>query len=197
MPIDVDQHIEETTLEQYSMGSLDENAAAEVEQHLLLCQTCCAKVTEADSYVRAMKGAVQELPNPEPSRWNLRLLLPAFAVCALLIAAAVVKFSPSIDRSPATIALFTMRGTDTQAHGPSQRPLILQPDLTGLPAVPSYRLDIVTSFGAPVWHGVLQVQTQSPAVLVPPQPRGVYFVRVSLASGELLREYALELRGRD
>jgi hypothetical protein len=197
MPVDVEQHIEETTLERYSMGSLAEEAAAEVEQHLLLCETCCARVTEADSYVRAMKRAAQELPDPEPSRWNLRLLLPAFAVCTLLIAAAVVKFSPSIERPPATIALFTMRGTDTQAHGPSQRPLILRPDLTGLPAASSYRLDLVSVSGAPLWQGILSAEAQPPVALVPPQRRGVYFVRLSLPSGQLLREYALELRGRD
>lgn len=92
MQIDIDQHIEETTLESYSMGSLAEEEVAEVEQHLLLYESCCARVTDADSYVRAMKQAAQELPEPEPFRWNLRLLLPAFAVCALLIAAAVVKF---------------------------------------------------------------------------------------------------------
>lgn len=197
MQIELDQHIEETTLEQYSMGSLPEEAAAEVEQHLLLCESCCAKVTETDSYVRAMKRAAEELPEPEPSRWNLRLLLPAFAFCALLIVAAVVKFSPSGERAPSTVALFAMRGTDTQAHGPSRTPLILQPDLRGLPASASYRLDLVTASGAPVWQGVLPAQTQPPAALIPPQPRGGYFVRLSLPSGELLREYALELRAHD
>jgi hypothetical protein len=197
MQADIDQHIEETTLESYSMGLLAEEAAAEVEQHLLVCEACCARVTEADSYVRAMKRAAQELPKPEPSRWNLRLLLPAFAVCALLIAAAVVKFSPSVERPPATIALFAMRGADSQAHGPSERPLILQPDLNGLAAAPSYRLDLVNISGATVWQGVLSAQTQPAAALVPPQTRGLYVVRVSLQSGELLREYALELRGRD
>ena len=197
MQIDVDQHIEETTLESYSMGTLAEEETAELEQHLLRCEACCARVTEADSYVRAMKQAAQKLPEPEGSRWNPRLLLPAFAVCALLIAAAVVKFSPSVERLPATVALFAMRGTDTQAHGPSRQPLLLQPDLTGLAASSSYRLELVSISGAPVWQGVLSVQRQPPTALIPPQSRGIYFVRVSLPSGELLREYALELRGRD
>lgn len=198
MQIDVGQHIEEITLERYSLGSLAEEAAAEVEQHLLLCKACCTRVTEADSYIRAMKSAAQELPaDPERWRWNLRLLLPAFAACTLLIAAAIVKFPSLVERPPATVALFAMRGTDTQAHGPSQRPLILQPDLNGLAAASSYRLEMVSNSGAPVWQGVLSAQTQPPAALVPPQPRGIYFVRVSLPSGELLREYALELRGRD
>jgi hypothetical protein len=74
MPVDIDQHIEETTLERYSTGSLPEEAAAEVEQHLLLCRACCAKVTEPASYVRAMKRRLTNCPTPEPSRWNKRLL---------------------------------------------------------------------------------------------------------------------------
>jgi hypothetical protein len=197
MQIDVEQHIEETTLERYSMGSLAEEAAAEVEQHLLLCEACCTKATEADSYVRAMKRAAQELPaEPERFRWNLRLLLPAFAVCALLIAAAV-EFSPLFDRSPTTIALFAMRGTGIQANGPSRRSLLLEPDLNGVPASPSYRVDLIGPSGSTVWQGVLSAQKQPPAALVPPQPRGLYFVRVSLPSGGVLREYKLELRGRD
>jgi hypothetical protein len=198
MQIDVGRHLEETTLEQYSMGSLAEDAATEVEQHLLICGDCCTKVTEADAYIRAMKGAVQELPAaPERSRWNLRFLVPTFAVCTLLIVAAIVKFPASVERSPVTIALFTMRGTDTEAHGSARRPFALQPDLHGLPDSPSYRLDLVAFSGSPVWKGVLYVQPQPPTAIVPAQSRGVYFVRVSLPSGELLREYALELSGRD
>lgn len=198
MQIDIDHHIEETTLERYSMGALAEDAAVEVEQHLLLCKACQIRVTEADAYTRAMKQAVPDLPlDTERSRWNFRFLVPAFAACALLIATAVVRLSPSIERSPAAIALFAMRGTDTQAHGPTGRTLSLRPDLNGLPASPSYRLDIVNASGALVWQGAVSAQAQPPSALVPPQSRGVYFVRVFLPSGQLLREYALELRGRE
>jgi hypothetical protein len=198
MQIDIDHHIEETTLERYSMGSLAEEAVAEVEEHLLLCEACQGRVAEADAYIRAMKQAVPELPaEPERWRWNFRLLVPAFAVCALLIAAAVVRLSPSVEQPPAAIALFAMRGTDTQAHGPTRRVLSLRPDLNGLPSSPSYRLDVVNTTGSLVWQGVLSAQAQPPSAIVPPQSRGVYFVRVFLPSGQLLREYALELRGRD
>jgi hypothetical protein len=199
MDIDADNHIEETTLERYSMGSLAEGESAGVEQHLLICQICQTRVTEADAYIRAMKGAVPELPTvAEPSWWNFRLLLPAFAVCALLIAVSVLRFAPSDrDRSPAPIALFAMRGGDAEAHGPSGRALLLQPDLNGLPAAPSYRLEIVNTSGSLAWQGMLSAQAQPPSAIVPSQSRGVYFVRVSLPSGQLLREYALELRGRD
>jgi anti-sigma factor RsiW len=198
MHIDIDHHIEEATLERYSMGSLADEAAAEVEQHLLLCEACQIRVTEADAYIRAVKGAVPELPVAgERWRWNFRLLIPAFAVCALLIATAVVRLSPRIDQSPTAVALFAMRGSDTNAQGPARRTLLLRPDLNGLPASPSYRLDVVDTSGSLKWRGVLATDAKSPSLIVPPQSSGVYFVRVSLPSGRLLREYALELRGRD
>jgi hypothetical protein len=198
MQIDIDHHIEETTLERYSMGSLAEEAAVEVEQHLLLCKACQTRVTEADAYIRALKQAVPDLPpDTERSRWNFRFLIPAFAVCALLIATAIIRLSPPVEQSPAAIALFAMRGTDTQAHGPTRRALSLRPDLNGLPVSPSYRLDIVNASGSLVWQGVLSAQAQPASAIVPPQSRGVYFVRVFLPSGQLLREYALELRRRD
>jgi hypothetical protein len=196
MQSDADHHSEETTLESYSMGSLAEEAA-EVGEHRFLCEACRAKLAEADSYIRAMKRAVPELPEPEPSGWNLRLLLPAFAVCALMIAAAVVKFSPSVERPPATVTLFAMPGerhasawailTASSAPARSDRTA----SILFLPLGSGKHL------GAPVWQRVLSIQTQPPAAMVPPQPRGRYFVRVSLPSGELLREYALERRGRD
>jgi hypothetical protein len=145
-----------------------------------------------------MKQAVPELPPArEPWRWNFRLLLPAFAVCALLIATAVVRLSPRIDQSPTAIALFAMRGADTHSQGPARRPLLLRPDLTGLPASSTYRLDVVDNSGSLKWQGVLSVDAKPPSIIVPPLSRGIYFVRVSLPSGQLLREYALELRGRD
>ncbi|MGA7234156.1 MAG: hypothetical protein WBY44_00650 [Bryobacteraceae bacterium] len=198
MHIDIDHHIEETTLERYSMGSLADEAAAEVEQHLLLCEACQIRVTEADAYIRAVKGAVPELPVAgEGWQWNFRLLIPAFAVCALLIATAVVRLSPRIDQSPTAVALFAMRGSDTDAQGPARRTLLLRPDLNGLPASPSYRLDVVDTSGSLKWQGILPTDAKSPSVIVPPQSNGVYFVRVFLPSGQLLREYALELRERD
>lgn len=188
-------HVEETTLERYSMGSLEEKALAELEQHLLLCETCRGRVTAADAYIFAMKWAARRLPAPiEQPSWNFRLL-QAFAVYALLIMTAVGRFAPS-DRNhaPAAIALLAMRGTDSSAHGPSGRVLVLQPDLNGLVDAPSYRLELVNAFGAPIWRGTLSGRAKSAAAIVPPRSPGVYFVHLSLPSGQLLREYSLELR---
>jgi hypothetical protein len=90
-----------------------------------------------------------------------------------------------------------MRGTDAQAHGPARRALLLQPDLSGLPASAAFRIEMVNNSGSIVWRGTLAALPQPAGSLVPAQPQGVYFVRVFLPAGELLREYALDLRSKD
>jgi hypothetical protein len=75
--------------------------------------------------------------------------------------------------------------------------LLLELDLTGLAASPSYRVEMVDRAGDPVWHGACDSHGATGSAAVPPQKRGSYFVRVALPSGETLREYGLELRGSD
>src|ERR1700676_2690893 len=86
MQIDADRHIEEDVAEGYAMRSLPRDLAALVEQHLFVCETCRDRVTDADAFVRAMKSATPRLGvKAAKSHWNFGLLLPFFAVCALLI----------------------------------------------------------------------------------------------------------------
>jgi predicted anti-sigma-YlaC factor YlaD len=71
MHIDADRHIDEEIAERYAMRSLARDEAALVEEHLLVCETCRNRVTEADAYVRAMESAVPRLPvKAAKSHWN-------------------------------------------------------------------------------------------------------------------------------
>jgi hypothetical protein len=63
----------------------------------------------------------------------------------------------------------------------------LQPDLSGLPSWPSYRLEVVDAAGARLWQGVF------PGPAAPRMRPGVYFVRLYSPAGELYREYGLEI----
>jgi predicted anti-sigma-YlaC factor YlaD len=197
--MEISRHIEEEKVEGYVMGALAEDAAADVEQHLLVCEACRDRVTEAEAYVLAMKRTTPRMAPHESSTetnrsgWNFRLLLPAFAVFALLLVVVAIRFLPLAgDQTPVAIALVAMRGSDAAAQGPANRPLLLQPDLRGLPAAPAYRIAVVAVSGSIAWQSTL-ASGEAPGVVAPPQPKGVYFVRVSLPSGELLREYALEV----
>jgi hypothetical protein len=69
---------------------------------------------------------------------------------------------------------------------------MLHPDLTGLAEASSYRLEIVDLTGRPVRQGTL-ARAQK-AVKVPGLAAGLYFVRVYPPSGELQREYGLQIQ---
>jgi hypothetical protein len=197
------RHVGEADLESYSMRALSQDASARVEEHLLICETCRGRLVEADAYVAAMKDATRDLPHqeraPEPSRWRWRWpqLMPAFAAVAAIAIAVVALPLPRHAAAPFAVSLQTMRGPQTQAQAPSRRPLKLQLDLTGLPGSPSYRIEMVDQAGNRVWQGAIANPVTPASVTVPPQKRGMYFVRVALPSGETLREYGLEIRGTD
>lgn len=202
------RHVGEADLESYSMRVLSQDASARVEEHLLICEACRGRLVEADMYVAAMKAATRDLPYqehaPEPSRWpwsrrwRWPQIIPAFAaVAAIAIAVVALPLPRHAASAPFAVSLRTMRGPQTQAQAPSRRPLALQLDLTGLAASPSYRIEMVDQSGNRVWRGAIANPVTPASVTVPPQERGMYFVRVALPTGETLREYGLEIRGTD
>src|ERR1017187_9737488 len=66
-----------------------------------------------------------------------------------------------------------------------------QPDLTGLAADASHRLEIVDQTGHAVWQGAFRAgASRDPG---PGTQRKLYFVRVYLPAGGLRREYGLEI----
>jgi len=83
-------------------------------------------------------------------------------------------------------------GSGAGSIGPADRELSLQPDLTGLAGEPTYRLEIVDQTGRPLRLAAL-ARTQG-SVTVPGLGAGLYFVRLYLPAGNLLREYGLEIR---
>jgi hypothetical protein len=195
-------HLKSDDLENYSMSALPNESVERIERHLLICETCCQRLIEAEEYVTVMKGATRGLQQQERAAkrwwWSFPRLVPAFAAFAFLAIAAVTF--PLVHRgveAPFTVNLQTMRGPANQATAPSRRPLVLTLDLTGLAASPSYRIEMVDQSGNRVWQGEFDSLGTTGSVAIPPQKRGSYFVRVALPSGETLREYGLQLQGND
>jgi len=195
-------HIEEEDLESYSRRRLSEESAARAERHLLICEDCRERLVEAEAYSTAMKYAASGLRTPDRAgkwrRWFLKGLIPASAV--LVLVGAVAATWPVIRRgaaAPFAVSLRAMRGPASQATAPSRRRLLLELDLTGLAASPSYRIEIVDQLGNRVWQGACGGHGATGSVAVPAQERGTYFVRIALPLGETLREYGLEVRGTD
>jgi hypothetical protein len=90
------------------------------------------------------------------------------------------------------VSLTAMRGNGVGSIAPPGRKLMLHPDLTGLAEASQYRLEIVDQTGRPVRQAVF-VSTQD-GIQVPGLNRGMYFVRVYLPTGELQREYGLQIQ---
>jgi hypothetical protein len=203
MPVpENDRHLQPDEIERYSLGGANEDATARWEEHLLTCDPCRRQVEASDSYTVAMRNAATAIRNApeerEVHRWSLfHGFMPALAALALLAVLGAVLL-PRLGHAPSAFAvhLDVTRGSAGEAHAPARTPLILQPDLTGLPAWQSYGLQVVDGTGKQVWRGSLMASDAARGASIPELRRGVYFVRVYSPEGELRREYALDIGAR-
>ena len=186
-----DGHLDEDQAERYSMGVLSEQEEARVEEHLLVCENCRKQVTEADAYAGEMRSACVEIENAAPRPKRLWLVSrPVWALAAaVVLAAGMFLFLGRSKVAPVAVQLAAVRGGHVGAVAPAGAPLILFADTNGLPQTGGYRLELVDSVGRKVWDGAFQAG----GVQAPRQDPGVYFVRLKSSSGEVLREYGLEV----
>ena len=59
------QHITDEVLESYVMQTLHSPEVGEVEEHLLLCETCRDRMDSSKDFVESMSAAAFELRNRE------------------------------------------------------------------------------------------------------------------------------------
>lgn len=198
MHVKTGPHMDADQIERYSLAVLPAEELEEVEEHLLLCDSCRRRVQEVDGYVATMAAAAREVRHEERSVRSrfLRFLLPAAAVLALLAGASVLT-NRSGERVPAgapfAITLEATRGAPEHAV-PVGRPLTLEFDLATLPAAATYRIEVVDQSGSKLWSGTATSAGAQATSHARALDRGYYFVRLSLMSGELLREYGLTVR---
>jgi hypothetical protein len=192
-------HPAEEAIESYSRNSLPEEEVARLEEHLLVCEFCRDRISQADAYVSAIRAAARRLPAevPRPRRRILKFAAAMAAAMSLVLVAWVgVRTGRVSAPLPAmAVDLAANRGA-IEAHAPAGRPLLLRLDLEGLPDHGgAFPVEIVNAAGGKVWRG--RAPAGSPAhVSVAGLVAGIYFVRVSTGSGELLREYGLEVGGK-
>ena len=193
---DIHCHADAEDLERYSMGASSPEEIAPIEEHLLICEDCRNRLRETDGFLNSVQMAARQWRRDERAATGRSRNIPSWlpmlaAVCGLvLIAVAIRGVRP---RGPAVaVSLTALRGAGAGNIGPSGRELKLQPDLTGLVEAPAYRLEIVDPTGRPVRLAAL-ARTQG-GVNVPALGAGLYFVRLYLPAGNLLREYGLEIR---
>lgn len=204
MLLETHRHPGNEQLEVYCLDSLSEPALSELEEHLLVCLPCQARVEEMDVYTRAMRGAALAVRSSaaKPGFWS-SWWRPQFAwaagLAAVILAVAVGLEAPNAllrhPGAPYSIALETTRGDAASNRAPHGRPLILNLDVTQLAGFPHYLLQIVNSSGAAVWNA--QVRPDSGGKITQATKRdlasGVYYVRIYSPSKALLREFALQI----
>lgn len=195
-------HIDDETLERYSLGRLTDTELAPVEDHLLICTECQDKLAEADEYTRVMRAALAELPPREaPHSWVRRLWpLPKAAwvpVAAAMAVGAIVMVVPYEQTAPQTVVLIGRSGAHKGADANAGEPLLFQLERGTLRAGLPYRIEIANAAGTVVWYGVVNWAAGAPSVNVPrPLGPGVYSVRLyGVEPGsELLRDHKLTVK---
>jgi anti-sigma factor RsiW len=188
-------HIDPEDLERYAMGRASEEELARYEEHLLLCEMCRSALLETDSHVAAMRIAaagIRREPVWRPRRWQFPTWVPAAAALVLVLVGVRFFRWRGTAEIPLAVSLTTTRGVGLEASAPAGRALALTPDLTALSPESFYRLEIVDAQGKKTWEG-RYTPADGPAH-ARAQDSGTHFVRVYSPSGELLREYGLEIK---
>jgi hypothetical protein len=194
---DIPRHVDAEDLERYSTGTSPLEAIPPIEEHLLTCDSCRNRLQETDAYLLAMRTASEQLRRDEEAakrrEWRIPAWFPVMATVACGIV--LVVATPRFIRSPGpavAVSLTALRSGGAGNSAPSGRELMLRPDLTGLAEDSSYRLEIVDQTGHTVRQGKL-TRAQN-GMQVRGLGAGLYFVRVYLPAGELLREYGLRIQ---
>ncbi len=188
-------HESDERLELYALGRLAEPQVALVEEHLLVCPACQARLETLETFALSMQAAISSEPAPvskAEGSWTawLHLKQPAlawaFGFAVLLLG---VGFFIHSGESPlaafATLQLTAVRG-DIPSVAPAREMVIT---LADLPPEPGLRAEVVDSTGGPIWSG-----TADSVKLRNPLSAGNYFVRLDDSSGKLLHEYGFTVR---
>jgi len=202
-------HPTEDLLEEYSFGRVLEPALAPLEEHLLDCTLCQARLLAVDEYTALMKAGIAaiERERAATSTPSTRFVFPRMPGFPVVVGAAVMlvlvgvtigwRLQPSLASTSAATAvkLSALRGGDGEgvAHAPFGRLLVLTVDRTDLPLALAYRLEVVSSTGRPLWSGAAQIAPRSLSARVTTRlAPGAYWVRL-YAGDQLRREFGLRI----
>jgi hypothetical protein len=204
MELKIGPHLQESELEEYSMGQLPGSRVEVFEEHFLACDTCQDRLLEMEAYVNAMRSASPKLREQQPAFWKSLFRWPRLAwvgaagLTAVSVAAGIWMLAPRNRIEMASVTLQASRGITGPAviKAPAGKVLSLNVDLTELPASPSYRMEVVDATGHRVWETVTQPRNGKIAQpMTKVLSAGQYYVRLYLPGGQLLREFGLQVAG--
>ena len=199
MELRIGPHLEDTDIEQYSMGKLPQSSLASFEEHLLACDSCQDRLLETETYINAVRSVSPKVRRESRSRWRDRFRQRPAWVAAVVFGMVMLLLGRVWLTTPnpgAVTAVFLQasRGIEglAVAKAPAGKPISLHIDVTELPAFPSYRVEIVNATGKPVWQRVANARERR---IEQPVPKGLdagqYYVRLYGEGDELLREFGL------
>jgi hypothetical protein len=186
---------DEDCIESYALGTLPEEESAQLEEHLLVCESCQARVAREDAFASGMRHAALRFRLQSSAGKPMRSLFPRLfpvLACAAMVLIVVLTgrywIHPAGTAPAFAVKLEALRGAEPGSTVPAGRPLSFQADLAGVHAAGPYRLELVDRDGRGIWKGATANAT------IPGLAPGTYFMRLYSGGGELLREYGLEAR---
>ena len=91
------KHLDAETAERYLMGDCNEQEAEMLEEHLLVCGRCRARIARDDRYLAAMTAAAEEIRHDTAlrvaSRRLARRAAPVLGAAALLLLLVLLYFA--------------------------------------------------------------------------------------------------------
>ena len=194
-------HPEEDCLERYVMKTCTKQENGTIENHLLECEQCRARLSDADEWVSLMKIALPLGPaRPRvPRRWRLATAqmwshpaaMAGGAALAVILLAAPLLLREPVSREEFVLLSATRGGADQWAHANTL--LRLRLDTTGL--VEPFEGQIADDKGGIVWSQ--PISSSSPELKLDRKLKpGVYWVRINSLEGAHpnLREFSLRVK---
>lgn len=191
-------HIEEDLLDRYAMGVLSGDAVQEVEEHLLSCKLCQARLVETDEFLAVFSEAATQ-PDARPTRRWTELILSrtalwAGAALAGLSVFLAVQMRHETKPPAATVLMQSFRGAELQAHMASGKPVVLVFDLAVQGLATDYQIEVVDTAGNEVLKTRAAIKDGRLTGLIGALASGSYWVRVyrTQPATELVAEYGID-----
>jgi hypothetical protein len=191
-------HISEDNIDLYAIGALEGEALAEVEEHLLTCPECQARLLEMDEFIEVFRvAAVQPGARSVARSWSLwqrRTLVWATATAGVvLVAVLAAPKETGINVPPVIVELQSLRGPEVSARVPVGRSALLRFDVLPQTAPGNYEIEVVDAGGFPVLTTNAEVRDGKLTATIAKLTGGSYWVRVYTPRPvrDLVAEYGL------
>ena len=174
-------HISEDSIDRYAIGALEGETLAEVEEHLLTCPDCQARLLEADEFVEVFRAAAVQ-PDARPAKrrffWQFKVAWATAAAGVILAAVFGTSIHTRGDVSPAIVELASLRGPEAAARIPAGRPALLKFDVLPQAGPGDYEIEVVDADGYQVMSASAELQDGRLTARIGKLPGGSYWVRV-------------------